>query len=51
MDYKNKYRFRDEVLGELHKPARLIEFDADGDKAKISPLGAADVEARLLKTE
>jgi len=50
VEYKNKSRFRDEILGELHKPARLIEFDEDGDRAKISPLGANDVENRLLKT-
>jgi hypothetical protein len=50
VEYKNKSRFRDEILGELHKPARLIEFDEKGDLAKISPLGANDVETRLLKT-
>ena len=49
VEYKNPTNFRDNVLGELHKPARLIEFDVAGDRAKISPLGAADVETRLLK--
>lgn len=48
VEQKNATQFRDKVLTGLHK-ARLIEFDADGDKAKISPLGAAEVEARLLR--
>lgn len=50
VEYKNPTNFRDNVLSALHKPRRLIEFDAAGDRAKISPLGAADVEQRLLKT-
>ena len=45
---KNAKRFRDKVLAGLHK-ARLIEFNVEDDRAKISPLGAADVETRLLK--
>ena len=50
VEYKNPTNFRNNVLSELHKPTRLIEFDAAGDRAKISPAGAADVEQRLLKT-
>ncbi len=48
VEYKNPTNFRDNVLGSLHK-ARLIELDMDGNRAKISPRGVADVEARLLK--
>lgn len=47
VEYKNPNNFRDNVLCTLHK-ARLIELDTDGDRAKISPLGVADAEARLL---
>lgn len=47
VEQKNPTQFRDRVLGGLHK-ARLIEFDSGGDRAKISPAGAADVEKRLL---
>jgi hypothetical protein len=49
VEQKNVTQFRDKVLLALHK-VRLIEFDAAGDRAKISPLGVADVEQRLLKT-
>jgi hypothetical protein len=49
VEQKNPTRFRDKVLQGLHD-ARLIEFDTGGDRAKISPLGALDVEKRLLKT-
>jgi hypothetical protein len=48
VEQKNVTQFRDKVLAGLHK-ARLIEFDSSGDRAKISPLGAEDVEQRLLK--
>ena len=48
-EQKNSSQFREKVLGVLHK-ARMIEFDAVGDRAKISPIGAAEVENRLLKT-
>jgi hypothetical protein len=50
VEYKNPTNFRANILTELHKPTRLIEFDAAGDRAKISPVGAADVEQRLLTT-
>jgi hypothetical protein len=49
VEYKHSTNFRDTVLSELHRPTRLIEFDVVGDRARISPLGAADVEQRLLK--
>jgi hypothetical protein len=49
VEYKNPTNFRDNVLTALHK-ARLIEFDVAGDRTKISPTGAADVEQRLLTT-
>jgi hypothetical protein len=49
VEYKNPTDFRNKVLWALHK-TRLIEFDAAGDRAKISPLGSADVEERLLKS-
>ena len=49
VEYKNTTQFRDNVLAQLHK-ARFIEFDTNGDRARISPTGAADVELRLLKT-
>jgi hypothetical protein len=48
VEQKNATQFRDKVLAGLHK-ARLIEFDTGGDRAKISPLGAEDVEQRLLR--
>lgn len=47
VEQKNPNLFRTRVLVPLHKE-RLIEFDEVGDRAKISPLGAADVEQRLL---
>lgn len=47
VEQKNITQFREKVLTALHK-ARLVEFDAAGDRAKISPAGAADVEQRLL---
>lgn len=49
VEYSNPSVFRGKVLTGLHK-ARYIEFDASGDRAKISPIGAGDVERRLLKT-
>lgn len=50
VEQKNAKQFRDRVLGSLHK-ARLIEFDAHGDRAKISPLGVTDVETRILQAD
>lgn len=47
-EYSNLGVFRAKVLRGLHK-ARLIEFSVGDDRARISPLGAADVEQRLLR--
>jgi hypothetical protein len=47
VEYKNPTNFRDNILSVLHK-ARLIEFEVSGDRAKISPLGASEVEGRLI---
>lgn len=49
VEYSNPSVFRGKVLSALHK-RRLVEFDATGDRAKISPRGASDVEQRLLKS-
>lgn len=49
VEYKNQTDFRQKVLHDLHSK-RLIEFDVSNDRAKISPLGAAEVEQRLLMT-
>jgi hypothetical protein len=49
VEYSNPSVFRKKVLAGLHK-ARMIEFETAGDRARISPLGAADVEQRLLKS-
>jgi hypothetical protein len=48
VEYSNPSVFRSSVLMALHK-ARLIEFDADQGQARISPLGAKQVEENLLK--
>lgn len=47
VEYSNPSVFRASVLKRLHN-ARLIEFDADKGRARISPKGAKDVEERLL---
>lgn len=49
IEYSNLSVFRSSVLKPMHK-ARLIEFDATSGKVRISPKGAADTEARLLRT-
>jgi hypothetical protein len=48
VEYSNASVFRSSVLKPLHK-ARLIEFDAKKDRARISPLGAKDVEQKLRR--
>jgi len=48
-EYSNAAVFRDKVLGTLHR-ARLIEYDAEGRRAHISPKGSEEVETRILKT-
>jgi hypothetical protein len=40
--------FRKSVLIPLHK-LRLIEFDSEHGRARISPQGAKEVEEKLLK--
>jgi hypothetical protein len=49
VEYSNSTVFREKVLGPLHK-ARLIEHDRSGGRARISPLGAREVEDRILKS-
>lgn len=48
IEYSNPAVFRSKVLMPLHEE-RLIEYDVDKQRAKISPKGAKEVEARLLK--
>jgi hypothetical protein len=48
VEYSNGSVFRKSVLKPLHK-SRLIEFDAAGDRARISPSGGKLVEEQLLK--
>ncbi|MFN3623983.1 MAG: hypothetical protein ACK4TP_07965 [Hyphomicrobium sp.] len=47
VEYSNASMFRSAVLKPLHK-LRLIEYDADQARARISPKGSKDVEDRLL---
>lgn len=47
IEYSNAAVFRSKVLQPMHD-ARLIEFDADNRRARISPKGAKDVADRLL---
>ena len=49
VEYSTNSMFRTKILVPLHK-ARLIEFDATGGRARISPLGAKKVEQDILKT-
>src|SRR5262245_38431091 len=48
IDYSNMSMFRRSVLLPLHK-GRLIEFDAEKDRAGISPRGIMEVEEKLLR--
>lgn len=48
IEYSNPAVFRSKVLVPLHEE-RLIEYDADKQRARISPKGAKEVETRLLK--
>ena len=48
IQYSNGSIFRSSVLKPLHTD-RFIEFDADQDRAQISPRGAREVEEKLLK--
>lgn len=47
VEYSSLSMFRTRILKPLHK-ARLIEFDSKGERAHISPIGAKEVEERLL---
>jgi hypothetical protein len=48
VDYSNASMFRSSVLTPLHK-VRLIEFDAETGRARISPRGAKEVEELLTE--
>jgi len=47
VEYKNATRFRNELLGRLHKK-RFVEFDKDRDSVVLSPTGIAFVEKTIL---
>lgn len=49
IEYSNQTVFRNKILRPFHK-ARLIEYDETGHRLHISPLGAKDVEERILKS-
>jgi hypothetical protein len=49
VEYSNSNLFRKNILRVLHK-ARLIEYDAQQHRARISPLGSKQVEQQILKT-
>jgi hypothetical protein len=49
VEYSNQTMFRTHVLESLHK-ARLIEYDRDQLRARISPLGAKRVEQEIIKS-
>ncbi len=47
VEYKNLSQFRDSVLMPMHRN-RLLECDNSQRRVRLTPLGNADVEARLL---
>lgn len=47
VEYSNPAVYRSKVLKPIHDQ-RLIEYDVENRRARISPKGAQDVEARLL---
>jgi hypothetical protein len=49
IEYSNASVFRKTILRKLHSD-RLIEYDEGNGRARISPLGAKDVEDRILKS-
>lgn len=49
VEYSSAGMFPRRVLKPLHDE-RLIEYDAERSRARISPVGAKEVEQRLLKT-
>ena len=50
VEYSNATVFRKNILRVLHK-SRLIEYDPQLQRARISPLGARHVEQQILKTQ
>lgn len=48
LEYSNFSVFKNKILAPLHKE-RLIEYDKNADCVTISPLGAKDVEERVLR--
>jgi hypothetical protein len=46
VEYSNLTMFRRSVLKQLHKK-RLVEFDAEKERARISPRGAKEIEQKL----
>jgi hypothetical protein len=47
VEYSNLPMFKKTVLTPLHR-ARMIEYDRDAETVLISPLGAKDVEEKIL---
>jgi hypothetical protein len=47
VEYSNASIFRKSILGPCHK-ARLLEYDSDGRRVRISPRGIEEVEKRLI---
>jgi hypothetical protein len=47
VEYSNASVYRSKVLGKLHKE-RLIEFERDQKRVRISPKGSAHVEAKII---
>jgi len=49
VEYSTLSNYRTQILSALHKNG-LIEFDRTSDRAHLSPLGAKDVEDRILSS-
>jgi len=49
VEYSDPNMFRKNILRVLHK-ARLIEYDGEQHRARISPLGSKHVEQEIIKT-
>jgi len=49
LEHSNASVYRRDILRKLHR-ARLVEYDASGRTAEISPTGIAEVEEQLLPT-
>jgi len=50
VEYSTPNTFRTNILRVLHKK-RLIEYDEENHRARISPLGSQEVEKELLKSK